>query len=113
MKPNPADEIADRAAEERAENEGMPEHAAKASDPVRWSADRRTRVSPRQSGSSGIFGVAFVACAAAAAFTIARDAYRWVRPERPGKAARSSAHRAPPHRPGARAGGQPTAPPLS
>jgi hypothetical protein len=34
MKPNLADEIADRAAEERSEDEGMPEHPAKARDPV-------------------------------------------------------------------------------
>ena len=113
MKPNNADGIADRIAEERSENEGMPEHAAKARDPVQWAADRRARVNPRRPDRSGIFGFAFVACAAAAALMVARDAYRWVRPERPGKAARSSAHGAPSHRPGARAGGQPTAPPPS
>jgi hypothetical protein len=113
MKPDTTDEIADRAAEERSENEGMPEHAAKARDPVRWAADRGKRVVPHQPGRSGIFGFAFVACAAAAAFTLARDAYHWVRPERPGKATRSSAHRAPPYRPGARDGGQPTALPPS
>jgi hypothetical protein len=47
MKPDPADEIADRDAEERSENEGMPEHAVKAHDPVRWAADRGTRVRQR------------------------------------------------------------------
>ncbi len=101
MKPNPADEIADRAAEERSENEGMPEHAAKARDPVRWAADRGKRVSPRSPHRSGVFGFAFVACAATAALTVARDAYRWVRPERLGKASRSGTHRAASHRPSA------------
>lgn len=38
-------ELADRIAEERSENEGMPEHPAKARDPVRWALDRHSRVS--------------------------------------------------------------------
>jgi len=94
MKPNPADEIADRAAEERSENEGMPEHAAKARDPVRWAADRAKRVGPRPSSRSGVLGFAFIACATAAALTAARDAYRWVRQERPGRASQSGTDRA-------------------
>jgi len=113
MKPNTADEIADRAAEERSENEGMPEHAAKARDPVRWAAERGKRVGPHPPGRSGILGLAFIACAATAALTVARDAYRWVQPERPGKASRSGTHRAASHNPSAPAGGRPTAPPTS
>lgn len=113
MKPNIADEIADRAAEERSENEGMPEHAAKARDPVRWAADRGKRVSPRSPNRSGVFGLAFVACAATAALTVARDAYRWVRPERPGKASRPGTHRGASHRPSTPVRGRPTAPPTS
>jgi hypothetical protein len=93
MKPNTADEIADRTAEERSENEGMPEHAAKARDPVRWAADRGKRMRPRPPSRSGVFGFAFIACAATAALTVARDAYRWLRQERPGRASRSSTHR--------------------
>lgn len=42
-------ELADRIAEERSENEGMPEHPDKARDPVRWAIDRRKRVSPQTS----------------------------------------------------------------
>jgi hypothetical protein len=83
MKPNPADEIADRTAEERSEDEGMPEHAAKALDPVRWAAERGKRVSQRMPdhspGRTGIFGVALVSCAALAALTSARRAVRWMR----------------------------------
>jgi hypothetical protein len=113
MKPNPADEIADRAAEERSENEGMPEHASKARDPVRWAADRGKRASPRSPNRSGIFVFTFVACAATAALTAARDAYRWVRRERLGKASRSGTHRAASHRPSAPARGRAAAPPTS
>ncbi len=40
MKPNPHDETADRAAEERSEDDGMAEHPAKARDPARWAAER-------------------------------------------------------------------------
>ena len=50
MKPNSADEIADRAAEERSEDEGMPEHRDKAHDPVLWAANRGKRVNQRTSG---------------------------------------------------------------
>jgi hypothetical protein len=46
MKPDPHDEIADRAAEERSEDDGMPEHPAKARDP-RWAAERRVRSGQR------------------------------------------------------------------
>lgn len=114
MKPDNAAEIADRTAEERSENEGMPEHVAKARDPVRWAADRRARVSPRRPDRSGIFGFALIACAAAAALTVARHAYRWVRPGRPpGAAARSNAPGHPPRRPGTGTGGQPAMPPTS
>ena len=90
MKPNLADEIADRAAEERSENEGMPEHPAKARDPVRWVADRRERVIRRTPGHTpghpGLLGVAFVSCAVLAALTSARAALRRMRHE--GSAAR-------------------------
>ncbi|MBX6747636.1 MAG: hypothetical protein IRY87_36860 [Acetobacteraceae bacterium] len=77
------DEIADRTAEERSENEGMPEHAAKARDPVRWAADRHARASQlrseRPSGHIGISGIALMSCAALAALASARGAVRWMR----------------------------------
>lgn len=77
------DEIADRTAEERSENEGMPEHPAKARDPVRWAADRRARVSQRRSerpsGYIGMFGIALMSCAALAALASAHGAVRWIR----------------------------------
>jgi hypothetical protein len=80
MKPNPADEIADRAAEERSEDEGMPEHPAKARDPVRWAAERGERVVGRRApGHTGTFGGAFVACAAPAALASVRGALRRMR----------------------------------
>jgi hypothetical protein len=83
MRSNPADEIADRTAEERSEDEGMPEHASKALDPVRWAAERSRRVSQRMPGHSpgrtGILGVALVSCAALAALTSARSAVRGMR----------------------------------
>ncbi len=79
MKPNLADEIADRAAEERSEDEGMPEHLAKARDPVRWAVDRRARVARRPPGHTGMFGIALMSCAALAAFASARGAFRWMR----------------------------------
>jgi hypothetical protein len=47
MKPNFDDEIADRAAEERSEDDGMPEHPAKACDPAKWTAERRVRSGQR------------------------------------------------------------------
>ena len=47
MKPNLADELADRDAEERSENEGMPEHPAKSHDPVRWTEERSLRTGRR------------------------------------------------------------------
>ena len=76
-------EIADRAAEERSEDEGMPEHPAKARDPVRWAADRRERVSQRRSGHppghTGLSGIALVSCAALATLASARGAFRWLR----------------------------------
>src|SRR5215218_4107070 len=43
MKPNRYDETADRAAEERSEDGGMPEHPSKARDPARWAAERQAR----------------------------------------------------------------------
>ena len=81
MKPNPADEIAHRAAEERSEDEGMPEHPANARDPVRWAAERGERVVGRRApGHTGMsFGVASVACAALAALASVRIAFRRMR----------------------------------
>jgi hypothetical protein len=86
MKPNPGDEIADRIAEERSEDDGMPEHAAKADDPVRWGADRGTRVSKRKPERSpsrpGMFGIALMSCAmlaALAAMTAPSFPSRWTR----------------------------------
>jgi hypothetical protein len=83
MKPNPADEIADRAAEERSEDDGMPEHADKAHDPVRWAAGRGARVGQRlperSHGGAGWSGVALVSCAVAVALASARGALRWMR----------------------------------
>ncbi len=85
MQPNPHDETADRAAEERSEDDGMPEHPAKARDPARWAAERRARTgrraSPAERGSGragGMFGVAMVSCAALAALAFARGAFRRV-----------------------------------
>jgi hypothetical protein len=83
MQPNPNDEIADREAEERSENEGMPEHPAKAHDPVRWAADRGLRMgqrtTERPSGRGGMFGVAVMSCAVLATIGVARSALRWIR----------------------------------
>jgi len=83
MKPNPADEIADRVAEERSEDEGMPEHLGKARDPVQWAADRGKRVNQRiperPSSRPGMFGVALMSCAVLAALSSARGAFRWMR----------------------------------
>jgi len=75
--------LADRAAEERSEDDGMPEHAAKARDPVQWAADRGRRVSQRTPGRSpghaGLSGVALVSCAVLAALASARGAFRRMR----------------------------------
>ena len=82
MQPIPHDETADRAAEERSEDDGMPEHPAKARDPARWAAERREvtgRSAPaaeRASGRSGVFSMAMVSCAALAALAFARSAFR-------------------------------------
>jgi hypothetical protein len=73
MKQNLHDEIVDRAAEERSEDDGMPEHAAKARDPVRWAADRGRRVSQRSLGHAGLSGVALMSCTVLAS---ARGAFR-------------------------------------
>ncbi len=84
MQPNPHDETADRAAEERSEDDGMPEHRAKARDPERWATERRemtARSAPpaeRGSGRSGMVGLAMVSCAALAALAFARGAFRRV-----------------------------------
>jgi hypothetical protein len=76
MKAYPADEVADRAAEERSEDDGMPEHAAKARDPVRWAADRRARTSRRipqnTPGRPGLLGLAVMSCALLAGLALAR-----------------------------------------
>jgi len=79
MKPDRDDEIADRVAEERGENEGMSEPPARARTPVPWTADRRERMIERPPGHTGMVGVAFVSCVAKAAVTYARGAFHWVR----------------------------------
>jgi len=79
MKRDRNEEVADRIAEERSEDEGMPEHPAKARDPARWAADRRERVTRRPPGRTGMFGIALMSCAALAAFASARGAFRWMR----------------------------------
>ena len=81
MKPNLHDETADRAAEQRSEDDGMPEHQAKAHDPARWAAERRERTghsapAERASGRAGMVGLALLSCAALAALTSARSAFR-------------------------------------
>ena len=85
MQPNPHDETADRAAEERSEDDGMPEHRAKARDPERWAAERRgvtgRRAPAAERGSGragGMFGVAMVSCAALAALAFTRSTFRRV-----------------------------------
>jgi hypothetical protein len=83
MQPNPHDETADRAAEERSEDDGMPEHRAKARDPARWAAERGVRSrrrgpAQRESGRTGMVGLAMVSCAALAALAFARSAFRRV-----------------------------------
>lgn len=83
MKSERDDEIADRTAEERSENEGMPEHPGKAHDPVRWAADRGMRVSQRMlersPGRPGMFGIALMSCAVLATLSSARRALHWMR----------------------------------
>ena len=81
MKPNSHDETADRAAEERSEDDGMAEHPAKARDPARWAAERSGRSrqrarAQRGSGRTGMAGLAMVSCAALAALTFARGTLR-------------------------------------
>jgi hypothetical protein len=81
MKPNPHEEIADRAAEERSEDDGMPEHPSKARDPERWAAERRVRSgrrAPEQRGPgrTGVIGIAMMSCAVLAALAFARGAFR-------------------------------------
>jgi hypothetical protein len=81
MKPNPYDEMADRAAEERSEDDGMPEHPAKARDPEWWAAERRVRSDQRAPeqrgpGRTGMIGIALVSCAVLAALAFARGAFR-------------------------------------
>ncbi len=82
MKPNLHRETADRAAEERNEDDGMPEHPAKARDPARWAAERRKRTglrappAERGAGRTGMVGLASVSCAVLAALTVARGAFR-------------------------------------
>ncbi|MXP66092.1 hypothetical protein E0493_22365 [Roseomonas sp. M0104] len=80
------DEIADCTAEERSENEGMPEHPSKARDPARWPADRRAGVmQPRSkppSGRTGMFGIALMSCAGLAALVSAHGTVRWVQRKR-------------------------------
>lgn len=83
MKPNPHDEFADRAAEERSEDDGMPEHPAKARDPARWAAERPVRSGRRAPerrgpGRTGMAGVAMVSCAALAVLAFVRSAFRRV-----------------------------------
>ena len=81
MQPNPHDETADRAAEERSEDDGMAEHRAKARDPARWAAERRERTghhAPAAERGFGRTGMAMVSCAALAALAFARSAFRRV-----------------------------------
>ncbi len=84
MKPNLHHETAGRAAAQRSEHDGMPEHRAKARDPARWAAERRERMghhapaAERGSGRAGVFSIAMVSCAALAALAFARSASRRV-----------------------------------
>ncbi len=82
MQPNLHDEAADRATEERSEDDGMPEHPAKARDPERWSAERREMTgqsapaAERGPGRADVFSMAMVSCPALAALAFARSAFR-------------------------------------
>jgi hypothetical protein len=82
MQPNLHDETADRAAEERSEDDGMTEHPAKARDPAQWAAERLVRAGRRApadrggSGRTGMAGLAMVSCAVLAALAFARSAFR-------------------------------------
>jgi hypothetical protein len=85
MKPNFQDEVADRAAEERSEDDGMAEHPAKVHSPERWATERHERerqartgrrTPERGAGSTGIFGIATLSCAVLAALTFWRRAVR-------------------------------------
>jgi hypothetical protein len=81
MKPNPHEEIADPAAEERSEDDGMPEHPSKARDPERWAAERRVRTGQRapeqrRPGRTDMAGIAMVSCTVLAALALARGVFR-------------------------------------
>ena len=82
MQPNLHDETADRAAEERSEDDGMTEHPAKARDPAQWAAERLVGAGRRApadrggSGRTGMAGLAMVSCAVLAALAFARSAFR-------------------------------------
>jgi hypothetical protein len=81
MKPTSHDEIADRTAEERSEDDGMPEHPAKARDPERWAAERHARTGRRaperrRPGRADMAGIAMVSCAVLAALALARGVFR-------------------------------------
>jgi hypothetical protein len=68
MKPNPQDGIAGRAAEERSEDDGMAEQ--------RHERTGQRAPAQRGSGHTGMVGLAMVSCAALAALTFARGAFR-------------------------------------
>lgn len=59
---------ADRAAEERSEDDGMPEHPIKARDPARWAADRPERIVQGTGLPSLAAGVCAVTAAVRAAW---------------------------------------------
>jgi hypothetical protein len=73
-------ELSDRLAEERSEGEGMPEHPSKAQDPVRWDAERSTRVSPsspaRHVGHGALLGLALLSFGMLAVLSSARGIIR-------------------------------------
>ena len=84
MQPNLHDETADRAAEERSEDDGMTEHPSEARDPAQWAVERCVRAGRRApadrggSGRTGMAGLAMVSCAVLAALAFARSAFRRV-----------------------------------
>jgi hypothetical protein len=83
MQPNLHEETADRAAEERSEDDGMPEHPAKARDPERWAAERHVRTGRRaperrRPGRADMAGIAMVSCTVLAALALARGVFRWL-----------------------------------